>query len=90
VPSKGWSKLGHVLFRLLDIAPDRGKPPEAGQSKKSLSYSVLHIPIMSVSTKMTRYYIRHPDDPEIKIAGYLEQLEPELQAQGRKVALVRT
>ncbi|KAF8574331.1 ectomycorrhiza-regulated esterase [Ramaria rubella] len=38
--------------------------------------------------KMTRYHIPHPDDPEIKIAGDLEQIEPELPTQGRKVALI--
>ncbi|KAF8517416.1 Alpha/Beta hydrolase protein [Hysterangium stoloniferum] len=43
---------------------------------------------MSVSKKMSRYYIQHPDDPQIKIAGDLEQLEPELPTHGRKVALI--
>ncbi|KIJ54913.1 hypothetical protein M422DRAFT_24793 [Sphaerobolus stellatus SS14] len=40
------------------------------------------------SKKMTRYYIPHPDDPNCKIAGDLEQLEPDLPTRGRPVALI--
>lgn len=44
--------------------------------------------ITSMSKKITRYYIPHPNDAPCKIAGDLEQLEPDLPTEGREVALV--
>ncbi|GJJ15745.1 hypothetical protein Clacol_010023 [Clathrus columnatus] len=41
-----------------------------------------------MSKKTARFYIPHQDDPNIKIAGDLEQVEPESSTQGRKIALV--
>lgn len=43
---------------------------------------------MIMSKKTTRFYIPHQDDTDIKIAGDLEQVEPDLATQGRKIALV--
>lgn len=41
-----------------------------------------------MSKKTTRFYIPHPDDQNIKIAGDLEQVEPNLPTHGRKIALI--
>ncbi|KAF8192177.1 ectomycorrhiza-regulated esterase [Pholiota molesta] len=36
----------------------------------------------------TKLYIQHPTEPDIKLVGILEQLEPSKPTQGRKIALI--
>ncbi|KAF8496097.1 ectomycorrhiza-regulated esterase [Gautieria morchelliformis] len=40
------------------------------------------------SKKTTRYYVPHPQEAGCSIAGDLEQVDPELPTQGRKIALI--
>lgn len=45
---------------------------------------------MVTSTKSSKHYISHRDEPETSIVGVLEQIAPDERTEGRKIALVGT